>query len=148
MPAMDPFVRAKIRLLNLHCDNVFTKTQFTYLMNKDDELDAELRNEMENALQYFEDSLVKSKGPYLMGTEFTLADVQVFPFIQRLVVTLEKWKDYKLPDDKFPNLLAWFNSCLERTSVIESSMTTDKIIEVYERFARVDYKFGGLNSNN
>ena len=148
MPAMDPFVRAKIRLLNLHCDNVFTKTQFSYLMNKDDELDAELRNEMENALQYFEDSLVKSKGPYLMGTEFTLADVQVFPFIQRLVVTLEKWKDYKLPDDKFPNLLTWFNTCLERTSVMESSMTTDKIIEVYERFVSVDYKFGGLNSNN
>ena len=147
MPPTDPFVRAKIRLLNLHCDNVFTKTQFTYLMNKDVEKDEELRNEMENALQCFEDSLVKSNGPYLMGKEFTLADLQVFPFIQRLVVTLEKWKDYKLPEDKFPYLLAWFNSCLRRDSVIQSSMTADKIIEVYERFVSVDYEFGGLNKN-
>ncbi len=147
MPPTEPFVRAKIRILNLHCDNVFTKTQFTYLMNNDAKKDEELRNEMENALQCFEDSLVKSKGPYLMGKEFTLADLQVFPFIQRLVVTLEKWKDYKLPEDKFPNLLAWFHSCLGRDSVIKSSMTADKIIDVYERFVSVDYEFGGLNKN-
>lgn len=144
----DPFVKAKIRLLNLHCDDVFTKTQFTFLMNKDAELDDGLRNEMENALAFFENSLVESKGPYLLGKEFTLADLHVFPFIQRLVVTLRYWKDYKLPDDKFSNLLAWFDLCSERDSVMQSSMTTDKIIEVYERFMSVDYKFGGLNKNN
>jgi len=31
----EPILRAKVRLINDHCDNVFTKTQFTYLMNKD-----------------------------------------------------------------------------------------------------------------
>ncbi|KAL7437470.1 hypothetical protein ACHAXH_004205 [Discostella pseudostelligera] len=147
MPVVDPFARAKIRLLNLHCDNAFTKTQFTYLMNKNDELDEGLRDEMENALQPFEDSLVQSKGPYLMGNEFTLADLHLFPFIQRLVVTLKEWKGYELPQDKFPILLAWFPACMERESVKESSMTTDEIIEVYERFVSVDYKFGGLNKN-
>lgn len=147
MPASDPFTRAKIRLLNLHCDNVFTKTQFTYLMNKDDGLDEGLCDEMENALQPFEDSIVQSKGPYLMGGEFTLADLHLFPFIQRLIVTLKEWKGYELPQDKFPNLLAWFIKCNERDSVKESSMTTEKIIEVYQRFVSVDYKFGGLNKN-
>ena len=137
-------MKANIRLLNDHCDNVFSKTLFTYLMNKDDEADESLRAEMEHALKCYEDTLVKSKGPYLMG-EFSLADLHVFPFIQRLVITLKHWKDYALPSDKFPKLLAWHDSCLERESVRESSMSKEKTIEVYERFVVADYKFGGLN---
>lgn len=146
MPA-DPIHRAKIRLLNDHCDNVFSKTQFTYLMNKDDEADEGLRAEMENALKCYEDALVESKGPYLMG-EFSVADLHVFPFIQRLVITHKHWKDYVLPSDKFPNLLNWHDSCLERESVQKSSMSKEKTIEVYGRFVAVDYKFGGLNKSS
>lgn len=147
LPAADPIGKAKIRLLNFHCDSVLTKTQFTYLMNKDNEKDKGLRDEMETALKWFEDAFIDSKGPYLMGKEFTLADLQLFPFIQRLVVTHKKWKEYELPSDKFPNLLEWFNLCLERESVMKTSMTADKIIEVYARFVESDYKFGGLNTN-
>lgn len=143
----DPFARASIRLLNDHCDNVFSKTQFTYLMNKEDEKDDDLRGEMETALAAYEDALVGSKGPYLLGSHFTLADVHIFPFIQRLVITLKHWKDYELPKDKFPKLLDWLDACLTRGSVKESSMSKEKTIEVYSRFVEVDYKFGGLNKN-
>jgi glutathione S-transferase len=146
MPA-DPITRAKIRLLNDHCDVVFSKTQFTYLMNKNDDINESLRAEMEDALKCYEDALVEGKGPYLMGSFFTLADLHVFPFIQRLVITLKHWKDYELPSDKFPNLLAWHDSCMTRESVKESSMTTEKTIEVYGRFVDADYKFGGLNKS-
>ena len=139
-------MKAKIRLLNDHCDNVFAKTQFTYLMNKDVDMDEVLRTEMESALKCYEDALVESTGPYMMG-EFSLADLHVFPFIQRLVVTLKHWKNYELPTDKFPNLLAWHETCLKRGSIIQSSMSTEKIIDVYERFVVADYKFGGLNKN-
>ncbi|KAL7527368.1 hypothetical protein ACHAXR_006587 [Thalassiosira sp. AJA248-18] len=144
---VDPFLRAKIRLLNDHCDNVFAKTQFTFLMNKDDEKDKDLCGEMETALAVYEQQLVESKGPYLLGTEFTLADVHTIPFLVRLVITLKHWKNYELPKDKFPNLLCWLDSCLERESVKESSMSKEKTIEVYERFVGADYKFGGLNKN-
>jgi len=143
----DPFLRAKVRLLNDHCDNVFSKTQFTYLMNKDDEKEDVLCGEMESALATYEDALAESEGPFLLGT-FTLADVHVFPFVQRLVITLKHWKNYELPREKFPNLLAWHDSCLGRESVKESSMSKEKMIEVYERFVGADYKFGGLNKNN
>jgi len=66
-------------------------------MNKDVEKDEELCAEMESALCAYEEALVKSKGPYLFGDEFTLADVHVLPFLQRLVITLKHWKDYELP---------------------------------------------------
>ena len=51
-----------------------------------------MSTEMESALQWFEDVLVESKDPRLVGKEFTLADL----FIQRLAVTHEKWKEYEL----------------------------------------------------
>ena len=144
---MDPFVRARIRLLNDHCDNVFSKTQFTFLMNKDDSKDEEVGREMEEALQMYEDALLDSKGPYLLGEDFTIADLHLIPFIQRLVITLKQWKSYELPTDKFPKLVEWVQSCLERDSVKESSMTREKTIEVYSRFVEADYSFGGLNKN-
>ena len=146
MPS-DPFVRAKIRLLNDHCDNVFAKTQFTYLMNKESDKDDELCAEIESALNTYEEALDKNKGPYLLGDNFTLADIHVFPFIQRLVITLKYYKGYELPKEKFPKLLAWIDTCLARESVKQSSMSDSKTIEVYGRFVNNDYKFGGLNKN-
>ena len=116
-------------------------------MNKDGANDATLRNEMEEALKHYEDALVESGGPYLLGKDFTLADLHVIPFIQRLVVTLKHWKDYELPREKFPKLIEWVGTCNQRESVKGSSMTKDKTIEVYKRFVEADYNFGGLNKN-
>lgn len=147
MPTADPIMKANIRLHNDHCDNILTKTQFTYLMNKDATMDDELCTQMENALLYYENVLKQSKGPYLMGENFTLADIHVFPFIQRLVITHKHWKNYELTNDKFPLLLQWHKSCLERESVSVSSMTSDKTIEVYGRFFSANYSFGGLNKS-
>jgi glutathione S-transferase len=147
MPSDDPLLRAKIRLWNDYCDSIYSKTQFTFLMNKDETKDAELRNEMENALLFYEQLLSESGGPYLTGNEFSIADIHLFPFIQRMVVTLKHWKGYTLPTDKFPNTINWFESCSGRQSVKLSSMSEEKIIHVYSRFVDTDYKFGGLNKN-
>ena len=147
MPTDDPLMRAKIRLWNDHCDTIYSKTQFTYLMNKDGTKDEELKNEMEDALQYYENILADSDGPYFLGEAFSIADLHLYPFIQRMTVTLKHWKGYELPSDRFPNLIRWFESCSERESVKLSSMSEEKIIEVYTKFVDVDYKFGGLNKN-
>jgi len=56
MPS-DAMDRATVRLLNDHCDNVFTKTQFTFLMNKDESKDEELRQDLEEALMTYEEQV-------------------------------------------------------------------------------------------
>ena len=60
MPA-DPYARAEIRLLNDHCDSL-GKAQFTYLMNKDEAKDKELRSAMDDALGVYEEALAKRRG--------------------------------------------------------------------------------------
>uniref|UniRef100_A0A7S1BU69 GST N-terminal domain-containing protein n=1 Tax=Corethron hystrix TaxID=216773 RepID=A0A7S1BU69_9STRA len=143
----DSVSRARIRLLNDHCDNVFTKTQFTFLMNKDEVKDRELSLEMENALLVYEEALKRSGGPFMMGKQFTLADVHLLPFILRLKVSLYHFKNYELSLEKFPKFLAWYDLCSQRESVKEASLTEEKIIEIYEMFTKMDYSFGGLNRN-
>jgi glutathione S-transferase len=143
----DAVGRARMRLLNDHCDNVFTKTQFTFLMNKNETKDVESSLDMEEALLAYEKALEKSGGPFLLGKAFTLSDVHLLPFMQRLVVSLRHFKSYELPLDKFPRLLAWFELCSHRESVKGAALTEEKIIELYSMFVNMDYKFGGLNAN-
>mmetsp|Transcript_22584 Transcript_22584/g.51252 ORF Transcript_22584/g.51252 Transcript_22584/m.51252 type:complete len:281 (-) Transcript_22584:106-948(-) len=142
----DPYARAEIRLLNDHCDSL-GKAQFTYLMNKDEAKDEELRSAMEDALGVYEEALAKRRGQYLLGDDFTLADIHVFPFIQRLSVTHRHWKGYELSPERFPRLTGWIGACSERESARQSSMSEEKTISVYRKFVEADYSFGGLNKN-
>jgi len=143
----DPVTRARIRLLNDHCDNTYTKTQFTFLMNKDEAKDDELRQEMEDALEIYEEAIGESGGPYFFGGDITLSDIHIYPFIVRLIVTLKYFKGYVLPQNKFPKLLDWFDACSKCECVKESTPTEEKMIEIYKMFVDADYAFGGLNQN-
>lgn len=144
---VNPAERASLRLLNDHVDNTLSPAQFTLLMNKDEEKDKELIEKLEEALTFLEESLTKTGGPYLMGEDFSLADVHVLPFFLRLTITLDHYKGYKLQKEKFPNLLQWFDRCSGRESVKPSAKSREEIISVYDRFIKVDYAFGGLNKN-
>mmetsp|Transcript_44605 Transcript_44605/g.93606 ORF Transcript_44605/g.93606 Transcript_44605/m.93606 type:complete len:234 (+) Transcript_44605:49-750(+) len=135
MPANDPFARATIRLLNNHGD-VFVKSFMSFLRNVDDAEDEELRNKLEAAVAKYEDTLVTNRGPYLLGKEYTMADVHIFPFMRRLVITLKHFKDYEMPREKFPNVLSWLDACFERESAKKSSLSPEKTIESYTRLLR------------
>jgi glutathione S-transferase len=144
---VDPSDRAALRLLNDIVDTQMGKAMFTFLMNKDTPKDPELIESLENALTMLQESLVTRGGPYLMGGEFTLADVHVLPFFLRMVVSLNHFKSYEVPKEKFSRLLDWFDVCSERESVRAAAKSEVEIIEVYKRFFEVDYGFGGLNKN-
>jgi glutathione S-transferase len=139
--------RAALRLLNDHVDTQLSPAQFTFLMNKDVEKDAEMLESLEKALDLLQDSLIVRGGPYLMGEDFTLADVHVLPFFLRLVVSLKHFKGYAVPKEKFSRLLEWFDLCSARESVKAAAKPDEQIIEVYKRFVEMDYAFGGLNNN-
>lgn len=143
-----PSERAALRLLNDHVDNALFPAQFTFLMNKDTKKDSELIEQLETALGVLEKALVSSKGPYLMGETFSMADIHVLPFFLRLTISLKHFKGYEIPADRFSHLLAWYDLCSQRNSVMQAARSEDEIIKVYNRFVELDYAFGGLNKNN
>jgi glutathione S-transferase len=147
-----PSVRARMRLLNDHYDTVVGKAQFTYLMHQtseeeDGNTEHELAEALNQSLNVYETALADSGGPYLLGADFTLADVHLAPFFVRLVVSLRHFKRYEVDPVRFPRLLAWYERCATRTSVQAAAPTAERIVEVYKMFVERDYAFGGLNKN-
>mmetsp|Transcript_120162 Transcript_120162/g.365522 ORF Transcript_120162/g.365522 Transcript_120162/m.365522 type:complete len:285 (+) Transcript_120162:37-891(+) len=142
MPA-DAAGCASVRLWNHHLSNKLAPAHFTFLMNKDDATEDEKRQALEEALQYYEANLV---GPYLVGDQFTLADVSALPFFERLVFSCRRFKSYEIPE-AMPRLHAWLDRVMQRPSFLVTKRPDDKLEEVYRMFIDRDYKFGGLNRN-
>jgi len=139
----DPAACAAVRLWNHHLNSKLAPAHFTYLMNKNSSIDARKRDDLEETLQYYEHHLV---GPYLIGEQFTLADVNALPFFERLVFSCRRFKGYEIPES-MTRLHSWLNLVMQRPSFIATKRPEDKLEEVYQKFLKVDYKFGGLNRN-
>ena len=116
-------------------------------MNKEPDKDLELQETLHTSLDVYEEALQTNGGPYLMGEDFTLADVHLLPFFSRLVVSLRHFKDYAVPPGRFSRLLAWYLACMARPSVQTVSPSDERIVEVYQKFVQQDYSFDGLNTN-
>jgi glutathione S-transferase len=163
--------RATLRLLQHHVDTVLNPAVFTLLMNKDPEKEAGMKETLENALEILQQNHLMTRGrggPYLMGRDFSLADIHVLPFILRMMIAMKHYKDYdvlsstppsspssssssssSLPStgSRFQPLLDWYQLCSKRPSVQAVSKTKEQIVQVYDMFMDMDYAFGGLNRN-
>ena len=143
-----PSACAKMRLLNDHMDTQVNPAQFTYLMNKDLAKDDDLKEKFEKQLSVLEKTIEDGGGPFMMGSQFTLADVHFLPFYLRSKISLKYFKGYDIAETgKFPKLEKWFQLCSEKESVKAASKTDKEIIDIYKVFVSNDYKFGGLNKN-
>ena len=119
-------------LLNNHVDTQIGPASMFFIFSKEDSEDKDLEAEFEKALLPLEEVL-QSGGPYMMGNDFTLADVHFLPFYLRLRVTLKHFKGYDLTrNKKFPELEQWFLLCSEKESVKAAAKSPEEIIEVYE----------------
>jgi len=139
----EPAARATLRLWNEHLDTQLAPAHFTLLMNKNETQAVAKEEALRLALQRYEEGIV---GPYLLGDAFTLADAAALPFFERLVFSLEHFKAAR-PLDDFPRTKAWFKHASARASFEATRRPKDKLVELYERFLSVDYKFGGLNKS-
>lgn len=134
---------AKVRLWNHHLNNKLAPAHFTFLMNKNETAEPQKIQSLEEALQYYEDNL---KGPFLLGDEFTLADVSALPFFERLIFSCRRFKEYEIPA-RMERLRTWLDKAMSQPSFVATKRPEEKLEEVYQRFLAVNYTFGGLNRN-
>mmetsp|Transcript_25218 Transcript_25218/g.53313 ORF Transcript_25218/g.53313 Transcript_25218/m.53313 type:complete len:191 (-) Transcript_25218:704-1276(-) len=86
-------------------------------------------------LQTFDD------GPYLLGKQFTLADIYIFPIVERIVVVLSTYRSFWIPP-ALTHLITWYDTVSDRPAV--RAATSDRTTEsqntyCYERIARNEY---------
>jgi len=129
-----PSERAKLRMLNNHVDTVIIPAQYAYLMNKDPSKDEELQKAFVGALSLLENRLADG-GPYLLGNDFTLADVHALPFFLRAMVSLKHFKSYDVAKN-FPKLVQWYNLCSQRESCRVAGKTEEQLIDFYTDYMK------------
>jgi len=72
--------------------------------------DANGQGMFEKVVTTVENQLI-STGPYMLGKEFTIAEIVFIPYIERMNASLYFYKGYTLRDNvKFPHLAEWFDA--------------------------------------
>jgi glutathione S-transferase len=105
--------RARVRLWTRWCDLKLKPDLDAYkyeLPKRAEKEQAELVAVIHNHLNGLETALAHST--YVLGEEFTLADIHLFPFYRQLVRSHPKRSDFT----QFPHLNRWLENILDRPS--------------------------------
>jgi glutathione S-transferase len=129
-----PSDRARLRLLNDHVDSQIIPAQYAFLMNTDSERDKELGEAFATAWSTLENRL-EERGPYLMGSDFTLSDVHALPFFLRAKVSLTHFKGYNLAE-QFPHLSRWYDLCSKRECCRAAGKSEKELIDFYTSYMK------------
>jgi len=111
--------------------SIFTFPFYSMLLRQEKEEQEKAKRKLVLAIE----QLVKDyKGPFYLGERFSVADIAVAPYFDRMIV-LEHYRDFKVPDtiDKWHE---WSTNVLERPSVAATRQDRDRIIEAYLRYAK------------
>eukprot|EP00040_Diaphanoeca_grandis_P004148 m.27256 g.27256 ORF g.27256 m.27256 type:complete len:325 (+) comp15713_c0_seq1:253-1227(+) len=117
----DPVMRFNMhRFMSSH--GAFVSSFYALLMNQHQSQYAPKAAKFRKELKTIDDDLGKFKhlGPYYCGSQFTLADVSVFPFVEKALYLLpfyRKKEGFTIEKTEFPNVFTWFELVGQRPSV-------------------------------
>lgn len=135
----DPYTRARVRIWIDYFDNRFLDIYYDAIGNRDRSKDDEFRDKISESFRYMEnEGMAKlfGDGPYWLGSDLSLLDIAVYPFLERLPA----WSHYRginIPAD-CTRLLTWYAAMQERPSVKGMANTPEFYIEGYKGYAGVD----------
>jgi glutathione S-transferase len=107
----------------------------SFLFMKDPSQKETIMEDMSDLLMSLENDLQVFPGPYLCGEQFTLADIQIFPFMERVQVVLSHYRGFVIPEH-LEHVHEWFKAVYARPSIRvatgdrdEESMKTYRMVE-------------------
>jgi len=139
----DPLMRFNMQLMREE-NGAIVGTFYGLLKTQDDQLEQKktLTDKLYKQLAAMDANCAKFKGPYLCGEQFTMADIDMFGFIERIIHVLPHYrKDVALPDD-LTHLRAWFTAVSARKSikvVTASRSDVSQRTQAYEATERAPY---------
>ncbi|CAJ1964112.1 unnamed protein product [Cylindrotheca closterium] len=125
-------------------------TIYKVLMDQSVEQQKSFAKTLIEQISEMNEDLKASKGPYFCGEQFTMADIAIFPFFERLIILLGHYRGFVIPK-KLSHVHTWYKTIQQRPSVKvttsdrnEVSMSTycfvakernKYLVEVYEPYA-------------
>jgi glutathione S-transferase len=127
----DLLARAKRCETLLH--STFTFPFYSMLLRQEPEEQEKAKQKITKAIEQL---VCDYQGPFFLGDQFTVADIAVAPYFDRMVV-LEHYRDYRVPNDgDTAKWHEWSKNVLSRPSVAATRQDRERIIEAYKRYAK------------
>lgn len=130
----DNYLRSVARLYIATVGDIAGKF-FQYLKESDETQLDEKKKELDKIFREIENGIEKYRqddGPYFFGSQFSLVDIHILPFLERLVV-LERFKGYSLPTE-FKNLNRLKEAGFARKSFQETVSDPEILVTLYKKF--------------
>jgi glutathione S-transferase len=146
----DPIMKYNYQMF-LDRHSSMSSLYYELLLCTDKEKQKGISKRLHALIQAIDEDLQLFDGPFLCGEQFTLADIQIFPFFERCFVVLAHYRNVSIPSS-LKALDEWYRACADRPSVrshiadrsplsmatydFESSKRDDYLIEVYLCYSR------------
>ena len=133
MPAA-PSERAHVRLWIDFADSRLFASTHRFIFERDETQRGILIEQMRDSVRALDQALRNrvGNGPYLMGSQLTLADIAIYPWFEQLA-TFQKVSGFRMPDDSrhIPDRSA---AVAERPAVRQCSQPDDWYEDNYRRY--------------
>ncbi|CAE7036721.1 GSTU19 [Symbiodinium sp. CCMP2456] len=136
-----PLARAKVRLWSKHVDLHIVPNFERLLAAHDAEARAMAREDLVQALALFEEAMSPlAKGPFFLGSDFSMADAVLAPWWQRMCSVLRAYR--KFDPSAFSRLQVWFEAVEGRPCFAKTALDPEKLIEEFSYCADPDVEEG------
>jgi glutathione S-transferase len=132
MPS-NPAERAKVRLWIDFANTQLYAATHRLMFTAEQSAHHQIIAEMIGYVRHLEqEGLRKSEGAYLLGEQFTLADVALYPWFEQ-VKTLEKFGGFRMPEDT-PGIRAWQKAVAARPAVMSCARSDTFYADGYRHY--------------
>ena len=132
----DIYLRSTARIWIDYCDSYLLPSIHNLVNSQNDEKQNENKNILIEKLIFLEEHAFKycQFGPYFMGNDISLVDIQFIPFFERFP-SYEHYWDIKIPKECI-NLLNWLNIMNTKESYLSTANSDDYHIERYKKYIK------------
>jgi glutathione S-transferase len=129
----DPADRAKVRLwIDFANARLFAATH-RLIFTTDEAARQQLTADMIESVRILErEGMRNGLGPYLLGEQFTLADIAFYPWFEQ-ANTLEKFSAFKMPEDLI-GIRKWQKAVAARPHVMSCARSDNFYAQGYQRY--------------
>jgi len=129
-----PLLRAKVRLWTKHVDADIVPHFDRLLFSDDSEARDQARLALSQGLAEFQAAMApESEGPFFLGDDFSMADIALAPWWQRMCTALRAYR--KFDPSGCPRLQAWYEAVEARPSFRLTVVDPERLLEEFASFA-------------
>jgi glutathione S-transferase len=113
----------------------FTKHFFTLITSQEEEVQASARKDLLAAIASISSAYTHYSGPYFLGSRLSSADIQLWPFVARLLV-LGHYRDFSVPQShEYAAFHTYVEAMRSRPAVVATTMPDAFFIDGYKGLA-------------